>query len=298
MKKCLIGISMTMVLLLTAFTSGCSKNNANAVKVGSKDFTESYILAELYSLVLENNGIPVERKFNLGGTNVAHQAMLKGDLDIYPEYTGTCLINVLHQAPMTDPKTVYEYVAKEYSKQFSLTLLNPTKASNSQGLAISKSISDRYGITTISQLREHASEIRFASQGAFQENSDGMPALISTYGEFNFKSINFFDNAIKYELIKNNEADLVIAFTTDGQLTDPSIVLLEDDKHAWPPYNIVPIVRSQLLKDKPEIDKLLNLVSSSLDNETMQKLNAEVDIKKREPEDVAKEFFEENFKED
>jgi osmoprotectant transport system substrate-binding protein len=294
MRKSLIVICLIIVLTAFLFT-GCSKDKTN-IKVGSKDFTESYILAELYALVLEGNGIPVERKFNLGGTNVAHQAMLKGDLDLYPEYTGTCLINVLHQEPMKDPKTVYDYVAKEYSEQFSLTLLNPAKASNSQGLAISKLMSERFGITTISQLRDHSSEIRFASQGAFEENPDGMRALISTYGDFNFKSINFFDNAIKYELIKNNKVDLVIAFTTDGQLTDPSVVLLEDDKQAWPPYNIVPIVRNEILINNPKIPELLNSVSSLLDNITMQMLNAEVDIKKREPEDVAKEFFEENLK--
>lgn len=297
MLKRIISVGLVIVLSLsTLAVTSCTKSSSSVIKVGSKDFTESYILAELYSLALEKNGFKVQRKFNLGGTNVAQAAIMKGDLDLYPEYTGTCLINVLKQDPLTNPDEVYKLDSKLYLDKYKLVLLEPAKASNSQGLAISKKASETFGITTISQLQQNADKIRFASQGAFEENADGMPALKKTYGEFAFKSVGYYDNAIKYELIKNNKADLVVAFTTDGQLTDDSIVLLEDDKHAWPPYNIVPVIRQDTLKTHPKVADILNKISQLLDNETMQKLNAQVDLKKREPADVAKEFFDANFR--
>ncbi|MGI6096014.1 MAG: glycine betaine ABC transporter substrate-binding protein [Lachnospiraceae bacterium] len=297
MLKRFISISLAVVFAVSALVGcgGSGGSEATKIAVGSKDFTESFILAELYALALEKEGFEVERKFNLGGTNVTQPAMVEGDLDVYPEYTGTCLLNVLQEDMMTDPQEVYDHVKSEYEEQFNLTLLNPAEASNSQGLAISAAVSEKYNIKTISDLQANASEVRFASQGAFEENADGMPALINTYGEFAFKSVEYFDNAIKYELINNDEADLIIAFTTDGQLTDPSMVLLEDDKKAWPPYNIVPVIRQDTLEKDEKIAEALNAVSAVLDNETMQKLNAEVDINKREPEEVAKEFFDATF---
>jgi osmoprotectant transport system substrate-binding protein len=283
------------IVMSTIISGGCSKKDENVIKIGSKDFTESFILAELYATALEANGYKVERKFNLGGTNVAHAAMLKGDLDIYPEYTGTCLLNVLKQDMKTDPEEVYNLVKEEYSERFGIVVLDPAKANNTQALAISKAASEKYGIKTISDLQANASEIRFASSGAFEENPDGMPALLKTYGVFNFKKVDFFDNAIKYELIKKDIVDLVVAFGTDGQLVDPSFVVLEDDKSAWPPYNIVPVVREETLLKMPEIEDILNELSALLDNETMRALNAEVDVNMREPADVAKEFYKARF---
>jgi len=289
-KKINKQLCICMLVALMLLTTGCSSQK-DAIQIGSKDFTESYILAELYALTLEDAGYQVERKFNLGGTNVTHAAIKKGELDVYPEYTGTCLINVLNMDPITDPDEVYDTVKNEYEKQFSLTLLQPAKASNSQGLAISAAISEAYHMTTISDLQANAQNVRFASQGAFEENPDGMPALQETYGEFTFKSVEYYDNAIKYELIKNEQADLIIAFTTDGQLTDDQFVLLEDDKSAWPPYNIVPVIRMDLIERYPDAKGALNRISEALDNEMMQTLNAKVDIEKQEPDAVAKEFF-------
>lgn len=288
MKRTIMSICGMILLIGLA---GCGGKSGNEIAVGSKDFTESFIVAELYSLALEDAGFDVERKYNLGGTNVVQAAMMKGDLDLYPEYTGTCLINVLKQEPMSNPEEIYNYIKEQYKEQFDLVLLNPSEANNSQGLAISKEISDKYNIRTISELQEKAENVRFASQGAFEENTDGMPALIKTYGNFSFKEVNFFDNAIKYQLIKEKQADLIVAFTTDGQLVDPSYVLLNDDKHAWTTYNIVPIVRQNTLNQNQAIEGILNKVSKKLDTETMQRLNAEVDINKREPDEVAKEFY-------
>lgn len=294
MKKRIL--SLLIILVMLTGLAGCKgKTSENTVKIGSKDFTESFIVAELYALALEQAGFEVERKFNLGGTNVTQEAMQKGDLDLYPEYTGTCLLNVLKEEPMKDPEELYAHVKSVYEADYHMTLLDASTANNSQGLVVTRSIAKQYGIQTISDLQKNASLIRFASQGAFEENADGMPALTGTYGEFTFRSVEYYDNAIKYELLKNDKADLAVAFTTDGQLTDPDFVLLEDDKAAWPSYNIVPVIRQDSLEKHPQIEEALNRVSAALDTETMQQLNAKVDLEKEEPEDVAAEFFQENL---
>jgi osmoprotectant transport system substrate-binding protein len=281
-----------VLILLVLLVGACKGKPGDTLAIGSKDFTESYILAELYALALEKHGYKTELKLNLGGTNITHAAILKGDLQIYPEYTGTCLINVLQLPMISNPREVYDKVSKQYKEKYHLILLDPASANNTEALAISAKASRQYGIVSISQLQLQAQHIRFASQGAFDKNADGMPALKAAYGNFAFKSVEYFDNAIKYELIKNDIVDLVVAFGTDGQLADPDFVLLEDDRHVWPPYNIVPVVREDVLDEHPDIADILNALSSKLDNKTMRLLNAGVDIQKREPSEVAKEYFE------
>jgi osmoprotectant transport system substrate-binding protein len=286
-------LSMAIILAVSA----CGKSSGGkTIAVGSKDFTESYILAELYSLALENAGYKVDRKFNLGGTAVAQAAMVKGDIQMYPEYTGTGLLQVLKLPMMTDAKQVYDTVAAEYKKQFNMTWLNPTEANDSQGLVITKAASDQYGIKTISDLQKQASNIRFAATPIFQEVADGLPALEKTYGKFAFKEIKAFDNGLRYSVLESGQYDLAVAFTTEGQLTDPKYVLLEDDKHVWPPYNIAPIVKQETLDKNADISDILNKISAKLDTPTMQKLNGEVDLNKREYAEVAKEFYDSNFK--
>ena len=298
MKKRLMSGILAAVCCISLM-AGCGgsggKQKAEPIAVGSKDFTESFILAELYALALEDKGFTVERKFNLGGTNVTQTSIVEGELDVYPEYTGTCLLNVLQADLMTDPDEVYNYVKEAYASQYQLAVLEPTQASNSQGLAITTEASKAYGIKTVSDLQANADKIRFACLGPFLENADSMPALEAVYGEFNFKSLEIYDNAIKYELLRQGEADLTVAFTTDGQLVDPIFTVLEDDKQAWPPYNIVPIARQDTLDANPGMEEALNAVSAVLDMATMQKLNAEVDINKQEAADVAKAFYDATF---
>jgi len=188
-------IALTLCLAIFLFASGCSSKSDKTIAIGSKDFTESFILAELYSLALEDAGFAVERKYNLGGTNVAQAAMLKSDIQLYPEYTGTGLLQVLKLPVMTDSKEVYEKVANEYKSQFDLVWLKPTVASNSQGLAITKTASDTYGILTISDLQKQSSNIRFASLPLFMEVEDGIKA--HDIGIFKkYRSISWLNNTI------------------------------------------------------------------------------------------------------
>ncbi|NUU59069.1 glycine betaine ABC transporter substrate-binding protein [Paenibacillus agri] len=293
MKRKLLALAGLLVSIVLVISACSSNSGKTVVKVGSKNFTESLVLGEMYALALEDAGYKVERKLNLGGTLVAHEALKKGDIDFYPEYTGTGLINVLELPPNSDAKTVYDEVAKGYKDKFNLIWLEPTNANDSQGLVTSKKIAEKYNLYKISDLVKYAPELNMAAVPEFEEREDGLKGLNATYGKLNFKSMKLFDYGIKYRVVLDGEADVTVGFTTDGDLTNKDLVLLEDDKKFWPPYFVAPVIRGELNDKDPEIAKVLNKISAKLDNETVQKLNAQVDIEKKEYADVAKSFLEE-----
>ena len=295
-----------MVLLFTAALTGalaaCGGQGASSgaaggaeekkVIVGSKDFTENEIVAEIYALALEEAGFTVERRMNIAGS-VVHTSITSGEIDLYPEYTGTGLISILGMEAMTDQDQVYNTVKEAYNEQFQITWLDYAQANDGQGLFISRRASDAYGITNISQLQANADKLRFCSQGEFDEREDGIPGLTKLYGEFNWKSSRIYDNGLKWEVVDQDEADAAPAYTTEARLTETDkFVLLEDDRHMWPPYNLAPIVRNEVLDRYPEIAEILNVVSAALDTETITGLNAQVDIQGEEYEDVAADFYE------
>lgn len=302
LSKTIIALALTVTSLVPL--AACSQNAAassgavaskatpasQAVTVGSKDFTENLIVAEIYAQALESNGIQVNRKFNIG-SSIVHTALTNGEIDLYPEYTGTGLLSILKHDLVTDPKEVYNIVKDEYKKQFDLVWLDYSPANDAQGLVITKAASDKYGIKTISDLQKNAGNIRFASQGEFDQRDDGIPALTKTYGAFQFKSSAVYDNSLKYKILDEDKADLAVAYTTEGQLADPKYVVLEDDKHVWPPYNLAPVVRQSALTANPKIEAVLNKVSALIDTKTIVSLNAKVDVEKQEYKDVATEFF-------
>lgn len=291
MKKKFISV-LLICIMAVGVLAGCGKSNdGDTIRVGSKDFTESEVVAEIYALALEDNGYKVERVFDIS-SSVIHQSITSDEIDLYPEYTGTGLISILGESPLTDADAVYEKVKSEYASQFDITWLDYAQANDGQGIFVSKAVSDKYGIKTISDLQANASEIRFASQGEFDEREDGIPGLEKVYGEFNWKSTKVYDNGLKYEVVEKDEADASPAYTTEGQLSQTDkFVLLEDDKHVWPPYNLAPIVRNNVLKANPEIEAILNKVSAKLDTATVTKLNARVDVDKEEYADVAADFW-------
>ena len=262
------------------------------IRVGSKDFTENEIVAELYALALEDAGFEVDRIMDVS-SSVIHTSIVNDEVDLYPEYTGTGLISILQMDPLTDPEEVYQTVKDAYKEQFDLIWLDYAEANDGQGLFISKAASDAYGITNISELQENASELRFASQGEFDEREDGLPGLEKIYGAFDWKSSKVYDNGLKYQVVENDEADVAPAYTTEGRLSETDkFVLLEDDKQCWPPYNLAPVVRANVLEAAPEIEEILNKVNAALDTATITALNAKVDVDGEEYEDVAEEFWE------
>ena len=287
--------TIIVVLIIIAAISmtacGGNKNNKNTIRVGSKDFTESLVVAEVYALALEDAGYQVERNMNIAGS-IIHASITNDEIDLYPEYTGTGLLAILKMDLITDPEEVYRTVKDEYSKQFNITWLDQTQANDSNGLVIRTDLAQEYGIYTVSDLQKHADKIRLASQGEFEYREDGIPGLEKVYGKFNFKSITLYDNGLKYKILENDEADVAPAYTTEGQLTNTDLfTLLQDDKNFWPPYYLAPIIRNEVLEENPDIADILNKVSATLDTETVTMLNAKVDVDQLEYEEVAEDFY-------
>lgn len=290
MKIIKLLLSVLTLFVLVACTSTVDETKTT-IRVGSKDFTESLVVAEIYALALEDAGFNVERKLNIAGS-VVHTSIINDEIDLYPEYTGTGLLAILKMELITDPVEVYETVKEAYNEQFDLTWLDQSQANDSNGLVIRTALAKELGIYTISDLQKNADKIRVASQGEFEQREDGIPGLEKVYGEFNFKSVTVYDNGLKYQILENNEADVAPAYTTEGQLTNTELfTLLKDDKFFWPPYFLAPVVRNNVLENNPEIADILNKISAALDTETVTSLNAKIDVEKMEYEDVAEEFY-------
>lgn len=298
-KKKTIYFITSLIIVLSLLLSACSeqknqasKNKETSIRIGTKDFTENLIVGELYALALEDAGYRVERIPNIAGS-VIHSSIVNQDIDMYPEYTGTGLLAILKLDLLTDPDEVYATVKQEYKKQFNLTWLDYSKANDGAGLVIRAEASKQWRIKTITDLQKHATELRFASQGEVDQRADGIPALEKVYGKLNWKSSKVYDNSLKYEVLKNNEADVAPAYTTEGQLVNKDqYILLEDDKQVWPPYNLAPVIRDEILSAHPDIAEVINKISSALDTDTITVLNAKVDVEQEEYEDVAKAFYE------
>ena len=283
------------ILLLSLSLAGCDAGGTGGdrptVVVASKDFIEQFILGEMYALVLEEAGFDVERRLNLGGTPVAQAALLEGEIDVYPEYTGTGLLTVLGLEVMSDPSAVYNTVKEEYEEQFNLTWLEPAPMNNTQALAMTQERSEELGIRTFSDMVAQADQLVLVGPPEFGEREDGIPGLREVYGDFEFQEFRAIDTGLRYQALTSGEADVVVAFGTDGELAAFNLVTLEDDKGLYPPYQVAPVIRQSVLEANPEIADALNELAPLLTDETMQRLNNEVSGEGREPGEVAREFL-------
>jgi len=265
---------------------------SGTVKVGTKDFTEEFIVGNMYKLMLEQAGAKVDYKENLGGTPVAQAAMQKGDIDLYPEYTGTGLATVLKQPTIgLTAQQTYDQVAKGYKDQYNFVWLAPAPMNDTQALAMTQAGSQKFGVKTISDMVAKASQLTMIGPPEFQTREDGIPGIMKTYGAFKLKGYIPVDPALKYQGLTNGQADVAVAFGTDGQIAADNLVVLQDDKNLFPISQITPVVRQQALTATPGIMAVLNAVSPMLTDKVMSTLNYEVDGKKREPAAVAKEFL-------
>jgi osmoprotectant transport system substrate-binding protein len=268
---------------------------AAPVRIGSKNFTEAILVAEMYALALEDAGIRVERKFNLGATPVAHTALVNGEIDLYPEYTSTGLLEVLKQAPIADAKGILEAVRKGYEEQFKLTWLEPSPFNNTNALAMTRQRAEELGIRTYSDLVARSGELKLGGPPEFPERED-TKGLMAAYGfDPKFIGDNFVQldtGALRYEALTKGDIDVVVAFGTDGQINGLGLALLEDDKNYYPIYQIAPVVRQDTLAANPAIAETLNKLAPLLTNDVMSGLNWQVDgPEKKEIADVARAFL-------
>ena len=267
----------------------CSRGNA--IRIGSKDFTESFIIAEIYAQALSGAGLAVQRHLNLGSTQIAMAAMQRGDIDLYPEYTGTALIDVLHLAPISNPALLFRTVSVAFAQKYNLIWLNASPLNDSQGLATTRTIAARYRLQTLSQLAPLAKGLRLATIPEFVSRPDGLPGLQRVYGGFHFLSVRVFDIALKYQALMHGQADIATAFTTDGAIATDRLVLLQDDRHLWPPYNVAPVVRRTTLAREPRIRTILDPISAALTSAVAQRMNAAVESGNSDPRGVAAAFL-------
>lgn len=265
------------------------------LRVGSKDFTEEFIVAEMYAQLLEDAGFTVEKKLNLGGTPIAHTAILNGDIDLYPEYTSTGLLEVLKKEPIKDAGEIVTTVRQTYEQQFQLTWLEPAPFNNSNTFAVTQETAGKYGLKTFSDLFANASQLRLGGPAEFPERGDTKSleqvygAQISSFKEF--KQLG--TGSLRYDALKNGEVDVIVAFGTDGRIAGDNLVVLEDDKGAYPIYQIAPVVRMDVLEQNPQIAEALNRLAPLLTDDAMRRLNAQVDVEGKEPADVARAFLQE-----
>lgn len=263
----------------------------NAIRVGSKNFTESLIIAEIYAQTLERAGYHVVRHLNLGSTEIAMQAMRRGDIDLYPEYTGTALIDVLHHAPVHDEAEMYRVVRAAFARDYAIAWLRPSPMNDSQGLATTRAIAQRFHIQTLSQLAPLANRLRLATIPEFLTRPDGLPGLQRLYGGFHFENVRTYDIALKYDALLSGHADVATAFTTDGAIASHDLVVLRDDRGLWPPYHVAPVVRMPVAKREPRLVAALDRISPHITSERAAQMNAAVEDQDQEPADVAARFL-------
>lgn len=278
-----IGATLTALAITPA--------HADAVKIGSKNFTEQFIVAEIYAQALEKAGVEVERHLNLGTTLVAHTALTNGDIDLYPEYTGTALAAIVKGDLAGSADKIYVDVKDYYEKNLKLTLLKPTEINNGYAIITLPETAEKYKLKTLSDLGPASKDLTFGAEGGFGERKDGLPGLKQVYG-IQFKEFKIFAKlGIRYSALTSKDLDVSYGFATDWQISDNKLVVLDDDKHLFPPYYLVPVVRQDTLAKNPKIAEVLNKISPLLNNENMRGLNAKVDRDKEEPADVATEFL-------
>jgi osmoprotectant transport system permease protein len=261
------------------------------IRVGSKNFTEQLIISEIMAQLIEDRTrLRVERLFDLGGTMINHEALIRGEIDLYPEYTGTALTAILKRKPMKDPSEVLQVVRGEYKKRFRLVWLEPFGFNNSYSLTVRYADARKYNWTRISDLTSLAHRLRAGWTAEFSERPDGYPGLQKAYG-LHFAKVSDLDPAIMYQAISKKQVDVICAFTTDGRIPAYKLKPLIDDKQFFPPYYAAPVIREETLKKYPELRKTLLELGGRIHDSTMQGLNYQVDKEQQQVSEVARKFL-------
>jgi len=273
----------------------CSSSHPDRVVVGSKNFTESFILGELIAQQIENHThLKVERRFYLAGTYICQQAILAGRIDIYPEYTGTALSAVLKQKAIGDDSDVYQRVKREYQQRFGLTLGPPFGFNDTFAMEIRGEDARRLQVKTLSEAASFAPRWRAGFGYEFMERADGYRGLAETYGLHFREPPRVMDLGLLGRALKDRQIDFAGGNATDGLIPALDLFVLEDDRHYFPPYAAVAVVRQQLLEQHPEVNSAVDSLANRISNAEMQRLNYAVDGQHRDPQEVVREFLKAN----
>ena len=291
MKKKLQGfIILTVLSILIA---GCGNGgDKDTITVSGKMWTEQFILTQMMAeLLKEKTDLDIKVEEGLGEVSILTPALEKGDIDVYVEYTGTGLEAVLKEQAKEGASAdeILSQVRKGYEKKFNVTWLKPLGFENTYTLAYTGD--QDFDAKTFSDIVPLSKDLSFGAPHQFYEREgDGYDAFSEAYG-FKFKEKKSFDPNIMYEAVKNGDVDIIPAFTTDGRIQRYKLKTTEDDKGFFPPYDAAPVIRQEVLKEHPEVEKVLNELAGKISEEEMSELNAKVDMDKQEPKDVAREFL-------
>ena len=247
------------------------------VVVASKPFGESFLLAEMFAQLMESRGISVERRFGLGATEIAFQALRTGAIDVYPEYTGTGLVALLDQTPEGSADDVFRTVSREFRERWGAHWLPPLGFENSYAIAVRRESAEADGLRTLSDLARLADQYVGGFSPDFIGRQDGLPGLESAYG-LQLRAQRSLLQAVKYEALDRAEVDVVDGYSTDGLLDQYDFVVLEDDLEFFPPYQASPLVGRTLWDTRPDAVRALSELAGMLDMETMQSLNRRVEV--------------------
>jgi osmoprotectant transport system substrate-binding protein len=276
---------------LSLLLAGCAPKSSG-LSIGSKNFTEQLILGELLAQYLGHfTSLPIEKRFYLAGTYICHQALLAGRIDMYVEYTGTALVAILKEPPSSDHTAVFNTVRELYSRRFNLEVLPSLGFDNTFAMVMRGSDARRLRLKTLSDAARVSQQLRLGVGYEFLERPDGLKGLAAKYDLKFAEAPRVMDLGLLYRALQNNQVDLVAGSNTDGLIAALDLVVLEDDRHYFPPYDAVPIVRRQTLERYPDIGGALREISGTITAKDMRRMNYAVDGEKKDAAEVVKNFL-------
>jgi len=284
----------TLLLLaaLTLLLPACGPPRESRIVIGSKNFTEQAILGEMFAQRLEaKTKLQIERRFYLAGSFICHQAILSGRIDMYPEYTGTALTAILKENPQGTAETVYARVKSEYERRFGLTLGPPLGFNDTFAIVLRGDDAHRLNLQTISQAASYTPQWRAGFGYEFMERPDGYKGLAATYKLHFAEPPRIMDLGLLTRALKEKQVDLIASNTTDGLIPALNLAILEDDRHYFPPYEAVAIMRQATISRHPEVQRVLSELAGKISDQDMQDLNYAVDGQHRDIKEVVREFL-------
>ncbi len=288
----MVGAKIVSLLIALVWLAGCG--NRPGLVVGAKNFTEQLVLGEIVAQQIERRlDLPVTRRLNLGGTLLAHEALVSGEIDLYPEYTGTALMAILDLPPEHDPHSVFHRVRQECRERFDIDWLEPFGFDNSFVMVIRGEDARAGGLKTLSDAARRNEGWTLGAGYEFERRPDGLRALQSVYGLRWKQPPVTMDLGLLYQALGQGQVTMVAANGTDGMLSKLDVRVLEDDKHAFPPYQAAVVVRLRALEKHPGLRVVLGELSGKISARKMQSLNYQVDVEHRPPREVASAFLQE-----
>lgn len=297
---------MTLLILLGlmigsfgAAASVSAQDDKPTITIGGVGYTEQNIQIEMMALMLEDAGYEVEREPSIASEALLHQAHLSGDIDVSVQYTGSGLVGILGMdipeatADATIAEQSYDIVKTEFEEQFDMVWLDPLGFNNTYALVVTQETADELGVSTISELVEHAPDLTLGTDIPFPARPDGLPGVEAAY-DIHFGDVVPMDVGLLYSAVDNGEVDVIVAYSTDGRIPRLDLAILEDDRNYFPPYYAAPVINGDLLEEHPELGDILNQTAGLYDDQTMAELNAQVDEEGKDERDVARAFLEEH----